>query len=304
MKKLLLFTLLAVVSACGVTWAQDSPELTLPDQPDENYEAPLYPTTGVRFVVCSPLDRRLPSPLYALYKDKYMPIYISSRGPSERVLPGSDGHIRLYEKDPGDAEDPGKPFLDITLPQEARKGRVICLVMLGAKKTKPKYFYIRESELPVGGFYVLNLSPVTIEIVYVTKPGKYPDKGKRISPFRQSENNCISRPSSYVWDFTKKDNPDVKTLEYLLRVPAESEDGTPMPLRGSKFAMSEGSAYVIIVVQLPSNENPRKSTPGSLQQFRLISFSYSNEADKRNEANASKANSKAPRGGQRSSTPR
>lgn len=294
MKKLLLFTLLAVVSACGVTWAQDSPELTLPDQPDENYEAPLYPTTGVRFVVCSPLDRRLPSPLYALYKDKYMPIYISSRGPSERVLPGSDGHIRLYEKDPGDAEDPGKPFLDITLPQEASKGRVVCLVVLGAEKTKPQYFYIRETELPVGGFYVLNFSPVPIEIVSVTKPGKYPDKGDRIAPFKRSENNCISTSGRNVWAFTKEKHPDVKTLEYLLRVPSESEDGTPMPLRGSKFAMSKGSAYVIIVVKHPSNA----------QQFRLISFSYSNEADIRNAANASKANSKAPRGGQRSSTPR
>ena len=292
MKKLFLFTLLVIVSACGVTWAQDSPEYTLPDRPDENYEAPLYPTTGVRFVVCSPLERRLPSPLYALYKDKYMPIYISSRGPSERVLPGSDGHIRLYEEDPGDAKEP-KPFLDIALPQEASKGRVVCLVVLGTEKTKPQYFYIRESEMPVGGFYVLNFSPVPIEIISITKPGKYPDKGERISPFKRTDNNCISPSNSNVWAFTKKDNPDVKTLEYLLRVPSESENGTPMPLRGSKFTMSKGSAYVTIVIKNPANA----------QLFRLISFSYSGEADKRNEDNAAKA-AKAPRGGQRSSTPR
>ena len=295
MKKTHFFTFLAIASACGMTWAQNSPAPAppSPDQQEENYEAPVYPTTGVRFVVCSPHERKLPSPLYALYKDEYMPVHITSRGPSERVLPGSDGHILLYENDPGEGKKP-EALLDIPLPQEVRKGRVICLVVLGAEKTKPQYFFIRESDLPVGGFYVLNFSPVAIEMVTTTKPGKYPEKGDMISSFKRPEGNCILPSSPNVWTFIKKNNPDVKILEYVLRVPPELEGGTPMMLRSSKFPMNPGIAHLIIIARHPTKA----------QAFRLISFSYNNEADKRNAANADKAATKTSRGGHSGSNAR
>ena len=276
MKKVLFSILVGLLTLGSALWA---------DKEEPAFEVTLYPTTGVRFVVCSPSDGKLPSPLYALYNDKYLPIYISSRGPSERVLPSSDGHVRLYEKNPQDAENPGTPYLDIALPSQVSKGKVICIVAIAGQKAKPQYYFMREADLPVGGFYVINFSPVAIEMVVVTKAGQIPENGAMISPYRKPEDNCIVPSSPNLWSFLVRDHPGVKNLEYVLRVPASNEDEVPMPLRGSRFPLSKSMSHVTIVVKHPTNP----------QAFSLISFSYSSASDKRNEANA-KASQGARRG--------
>lgn len=272
-----------------MAWAQaDSSQ---PPAQNRDTDTPVYPTTGVRFVVCSPSDKSLPSPLFALYKDKYLPIYISSRGPSERVLPSSDGHVRLYEHEPEDTKQPGDPSIDIALPPEMSKGRVICIALLAGEKIPPQYFFMREADFPVGGFYVLNFSPVPIEMVAITTPGQIPEKGAMIFPFKRTGGNCISPSDKNVWSILSKDHPGLRTFDYMLRVPPATEGETPMPLRGSRYAMSKALSHVTIIVKHPTQT----------RAFRLISFSYNSEYDKKNAA------ANAPRGrrqGTKTTTPR
>lgn len=271
---LLLFV--GLMTTCAMVWAQDVP--LQEDDAAEADDTPVYPTTGVRFVACNPSDVKLPPTLYAAYKDDYLPIYISTRGPSERVLPNSQGHVLLYDTKPQEADNPGDPYLDIALPPEAQKGRVICIVLFTGEKSKPQFFYIRESELPVGGFYVFNFSPVAVEMVVVPKLGQVPDKGIMISAYKKAKNNCISPTDSNVWSLMSKKHPELNILEYVLRVPPEMEGGTPMPLRSSRYAMKKNLSHVTVIVRHPTLP----------QAFRLVSFSYNSESDKRNTQNAAK----------------
>ena len=57
-----------------------------PDQ-EQKEEKPAYPTTGPRFVVCSPTGTMVKTPLYVKIDKDYLPLNISSRFPSERVTP-------------------------------------------------------------------------------------------------------------------------------------------------------------------------------------------------------------------------
>lgn len=253
-------------------------------------EVTLYPSTGVRFVICTVNDQKLPSPLFTRFQEKYVPLFMSTRAPSERALPESDGHIRLYDSKPEDAKNPGNPFLDITVPEEMRKGRVLCIVVLVAENAKPQLYYMHESDFPVGGFYVLNFSPSPLELLVTTKD-ELPEKGIMIAPYSRPANGCFSPSTSNIWSFRGKENPEVKSLLYMLRVPSETEESDAIPLRSAKFTPNKSQATLCIVVKHPKIE----------QAFRLLSIQYNNEADKRNSAAQNGGQNSSLRGSARSS---
>ncbi len=287
MKKTFSFLLTGILAISSMVGAQGASSQE--GDADEGSNAPVYPTTGVRFVACNPSNVKLPPTLYAAYKDNYLPISISSRGPSERVQPNAQGHVLLYKDMPQEGEKPGDPYLDITLPREVQQGKVICIMLFTEGKTEPRQlYYIRESELPVGGFYVFNFSPVAVEMVIITEPKQIPKQGDMISAYKKTKNNCISPTDSNVWSLMSKDKPDLDTFAYVLRVPAPTEGGTPMLLRGSRYALRKNLSHVTIIVRHPTLP----------QAFRLVSFSYNAEPDKRNKARSDAKQAPVPGGRQ------
>lgn len=262
----------------SLVFAVSAPVFAQGHAPDEKSTADAvpnveYPTNGVRFVICTTTNQKLPVPLYVEYKEGYVPLRISARGPSERAL-AKGGHILLYEKEPvrggkGEKKEPEKPFLDVEIPGEVRGEKAICVVMLAGEQIKPVYYFIKEEDFPVGGVYVVNFSPSTLELMY-TYTGDFPMNRRVIAPYRKPENNCLNPSAPNIWTFTMKDNPGVKDIQYVLRKPADVEGGTPMPLKSSMFTPKKYNSTMTIVVRHPKME----------QAFRLISFVYNNEGER------------------------
>lgn len=230
-----------------------------------------YPTTGVRFVICTTTNERLPVPLYAEYNEGYVPLRISARGPSERAEV-KGGHVLLYEKVPvkdKKGEKKEVPYLDVEVPAEMRGDKVICVVLLAKGAKKPVYYFIKEEDFPVGGVYVVNFSPSVLEMWY-TFNGDMPKKPEMIRPFVRPENNCLRPDAPNIWKYAMKEHPGVKDIQYVLRKPADVEGGTPMPLKSSRFIPKRYNAIMVIVVRHPKID----------YAFQLVSFVYNNEAER------------------------
>lgn len=242
----------------------------------DNEEKPQYPTTGVRFVICSSsggnAKSRIPSTMFAKYGKGYLPVHISSRMPGERVTPEADGNIRLYDQIPEDEKQEIKPIITIPVPTEYLKGKVTAIVVPAEDFKKSQFFFLRESEFPIGGFHIINFAPSQLEFLY-SATEELPERGIIIAPFKRKDNNTISRDDPNVWSFNAKKNKDVKTLSYILCVPAEGEGGMRIPIRQSKFAVDPSISQIFVVVKHPSVPNA----------FRLLSINFSYEADKRHE---------------------
>ncbi len=274
MKKIILHvvTLSLMVAASMPVFAQGQAS----DEESTEDAAPRieYPTTGVRFVICTTTNQKLPVPLYVEYKEGYVPLRISARGPSERAV-AKGGHILLYKNEPKKDEKGGKkvvekPFLDVEVPQEVRGEKAICVVMLAGGQAKPVCYFLKEEDFPVGGVYVVNFSPSALDLLY-TFTGNFPmEHHRKIAPYRRPENNCLSPNAPNVWTFVMKNNPEVKDIQYVLQKPAEEEGGTPLPLNSSRFTPKKYNSTMTIVVRHPKIE----------QAFRLVSFVYNNESER------------------------
>ncbi len=233
-----------------------------------------YPTTGVRFVICTTTNQKLPVPLYVEHRDGYVPLRISARGPSERAA-AKGGHILLYKDEPkkdekGEKKVAEKPFLDVEVPREMRGEKALCVVMLAGGQAKPAFYFIKEEDFPMGGVYVVNFSPATLDLLY-TFTGNFPmEHHRKLAPYSRPENNCLRPDAPNIWSFVMKDNPGVKEIQYVLQKPAEEEGGTPIPLNSSKFTPKSYNSTMTIVVRHPKIE----------QAFRLVSFVYNNESEK------------------------
>ncbi len=242
----------------------------------DDEEKPHYPTTGVRFVICSSsggnAKSRIPSTLYAKYGKGYLPVHISARMPGDRVTPEADGNIRLYDQIPEDEKQEIKPVITIPVPAEYLKGKVTAIVVPAEEIKKSQFFFLRESEFPTGGFHIINFAPSQLEFLY-SATEELPERGIIIAPFKRKDENTVSRNDPNVWSFSSKKNKDVKSLTYVLCVPAEGEGGMRIPIRQSKFAVDPSLSQIFVVVKHPSIPNA----------FRLLSINFNYEADKRNE---------------------
>lgn len=268
--------LLQIISLCimftsgTMVYAQDNPDAEPPKDAPRQTE---YPDTGVRFVICTTTKGKLPVPLYVEYGDDYVPLHISARGTSERAVP-KNGHVVFYEKKPAkDAKKEGKevekPFLDVPIPDEIGNSKAICLVLMAGNNAKPAYYFMKESDFPLGGLYVVNFSASKLEFLY-TLTGDMPMTRRTVAPFKRPEDNCIKPDGENVRVVRLKDNPGAKNVGFVLRVPAEVEGGTPMPLRSTTLPLKSYSSDILLVVRHPKNP----------QLFSVISVVYNDVLEK------------------------
>ena len=68
------------------------------DDDEKKTAAPANAKNGVRFVICSPTNAKLPSPLYYRAGKDFREIIISNRVPSARIRP-IDGRVDFWEDD-------------------------------------------------------------------------------------------------------------------------------------------------------------------------------------------------------------
>lgn len=227
-----------------------------PDQ-EQKEEKPAYPTTGPRFVVCSPTGTMVKTPLYVKIDKDYLPLNISSRFPSERVTPESDGTVNFYEKKPSKkgGSDAGKeklppPYMVIRVPREYARVRSICIVVPGDKPDQNQCFFLRESEFPTGGFHIINFSPSPLEIFH-SFTNNYPEKGDSIAPYRRKENNGIKQGDPNTWSYVNSNPNEPATVNYAIMAPPLKENGSPLPLRMSRFMINNTHAEINIIVRHP-----------------------------------------------------
>lgn len=232
---------------------------TTDNRQKEGEEEPAYPTTGPRFVICSPTGATVKSPLYVKIGEDFLPVRISSRFPSERVTPEPDGTVRFYDEKPALPKDGKKgeekvklppPYMVIRIPRDYARVRSICIVIPGDTPAQNQCFYLRESEFPVGGFHVINFSPTPLEIFH-SLTNQFPEKGTTIAPYRRKEDNSIARGDANTWSYVDKQSTKAVAVNYALFAPPLIENGPPLPLRTSRFMVQKRHAELVIVVRHP-----------------------------------------------------
>ncbi len=228
-----------------------------PDLGQKEEESP-YPTTGPRFVVCSPTGSTVKSPLYVKIDQEYLPVRISPRFPSERVTPEPDGTVRFYENKPptpkeakeADKEKLPPPYMVIRIPREYARVRSICIVIPGNKPDQNQCFFLRESEFPTGGFHVINFSPTPLEI-FCSLTRDMPEKGVSIAPYHRKEDNSIKQGDPNTFSYVDKESTKPVAVNYALYGPPLVENGGPLPLRMSRFMVNKNQADINVVVRHP-----------------------------------------------------
>lgn len=259
-------------------------------EPQGEGQVPQYPTTGVRFVICSPSGRgakaQIPSSLFAKIGKDFLPVRISSRMPGERVSIDSDGMIRLYDEIPEDKEQKkeAKPLITIPVPPEYTKGKVTAIVVPSEDFQKSQFFFLREADFPTGGFHIINFSPNVLEFIH-SPTDDLPEKGDTIGPYKRKENNGITSSDANVWSFNGKKNKDVKSMSYSLCTPPEGEGAMRVPIRQSKFSVDPSISQILVVVKHPTVANT----------FRLLSINFGYEADKRHRTSTPASAPSTPR---------
>lgn len=225
------------------------------DEEQTKNESP-YPTTGPRFVVCSPTGSTVKSPLYVKIDRDYLPVSISARFPSERVTPDPDGVVNFYENKPAKSRE-GKeteklppPYMVVRVPREYARVRSICIVVPGDKPDQNQCFFLRESEFPTGGFHIINFSPTPLEIFH-SPNNNFPDKGDTIAPYHRKENNGIKQGDPNTWSYVNSNPNEPATINYAIMAPPLKENGAPLPLRMSRFMVNKTHAEVNIIVRHP-----------------------------------------------------
>ena len=228
-----------------------------PDEEQAVKESP-YPTTGPRFVVCSPTGSTVKTPLYVKIDKEYLPISISSRFPSERVTPEPDGTVNFYENKPPkpkNGEETNKeklppPYMVVHVPREYARVRSICIVVPGDQPDQNQCFFLRESEFPTGGFHIINFSPTPLEVFH-SPNNNFPDKGDTIAPYRRKENNGIKQGDPNTWSYVNSDKNEPTAVNYAIMAPPLKENGVPLPLRMSRFMVNKTHAEINIIVRHP-----------------------------------------------------
>lgn len=212
------------------------------------------PKTGVRFVICSPDNARLPSPLYYKSgKTSYKSVSISSRTPSPRIRP-EGGVINFYGEDPSAVEAAAKaekkevklPEPVLSIPVEGT-GKQLCIVVPSKDpKGKTQTFFAKESAFPKGGLHVINFSSYPLRMTLFSKPDGSDKKDSPIGVFHRDKGICDEN----TWTF--KGEPGVPVsfiLSYKAKDAKEFRN-----FKSSKFVVSDKQSQINVVVKDPSRD--------------------------------------------------
>lgn len=209
------------------------------------------PKTGIRFVVCSPGNTKLPSPLYYQAGKEFKSVRIGARTPSPRIKPIGN-KVSFWDQDPSaevtDAKGKTKatavpttpPVLTVEVPASVgSKG--LCIVVPGEKPSQSQTFFMSESDFPTRGIHLINFSSTPLEMV-ISKAGDFSDKKiSNIQPFKRSEG--ISKNNS--WSYSG-DNGEIVAYMLNAKQPGVKE---VKRIKMSKFIVSDRQAQITVVVK-------------------------------------------------------
>ncbi len=224
------------------------------------------PSSGVRFVICSPGGASLPSPLYCKQGKGYKPLSISGRMPSKRVKPDVDGTVKFWKENPAPAveEEEGRrprpgsaqakaqelPPPDLTIKMPGGAGsKMLCIVVPGKELKQTQTFFLKESDFPKSGVHVINFSPYPLEMT-VSKSGDFKDKKvSHIGFFVKSEG--ISAKNS--WSYKGEDG---ESVAFMLSYKGKN-DKKFKRIKSSRFVVTGRQSQISIVVKEPTRDSLR-----------------------------------------------
>ncbi len=226
------------------------------------------PSTGVRFVICSPGNARLPSPLYCKQGKVYKPIQIGSRTPSVRVRPDADGTVKFWKENPmpvveeeeagtrprGNRNKPKPeevelPPADLTIKVPGAGSKYICIVVPAQELKKTQSFFLKESDFPKSGVHLINLSPYPLEMS-ISKSGDFKDKKVSSVGFFRKDDGISNKNS---WSYKGEDG---ESVAFMLSY--RGKDAKAMKrIKSSRFVVTGRQSQISIVVRDPSRDAPR-----------------------------------------------
>lgn len=212
------------------------------------------PKTGVRFVICSPDNAKLPSPLfYKSGKTSYKSVSIGSRTPSPRIRP-EGGVINFYGEDPSaaaaaaaaDKKEAKLPEPVLSIPVEGQ-GKQLCIVVPNKDpKGKPQTFFTKESAFPKGGMHIINFSSYPLRMSLYSKPDGSDKKDQMVGVFHRDKGICDEN----TWSF-KGEAGD--TVSFILAFKAKDAKDFKN-FKSSKFVISDRQSQINVVVKDPSRD--------------------------------------------------
>jgi len=216
------------------------------------------PKTGIRFVVCSPTNAKLPSPLYYQAGKEFKPVRIGGRTPSPRIKP-IGGKVCFWDQDPSAAVEDSKgkskvkanvvpdipPTMTVEIPSSVgSKG--LCIVVPGEKPSQSQTFFMSENDFPARGIHLINFSSAPLQMV-TSQKGDFSDKKTAtIQPFKRSEG--ISKNNS--WSYSGE-NGEIVAYMLNTKLPGAKE---LKRIKMSKFIVSNRQAQITIVVKAPNSD--------------------------------------------------
>lgn len=224
-------------------------------------EAPANARSGVRFVICSPSNAKLPSPLYYRAGKDFRPINISSRTPSPRIRP-TDGRVDFWEEDPSGAaatkgakgnakaaaKDLPKPTLSVAVPDGSDK--LLCIVVPSDDLKKTQTYFLKEKDFPKKGLHIINFSSFPLKMT-ISEKGDFTDPQEgTVGVFRRDEG--ISKNNT--WSYVAEEGG--KSIAFMLAYkPKDSKEF--QRLRASRFTVSPKQSQINVVVKDPTRDIPK-----------------------------------------------
>ena len=231
-----------------------------------------FPKNGVRFVICSPTDQHVPSPLYVRVGREYLPVVITSRTPTPRLKPDG-GVIKFYEKPPVKKDSNDKteeqPYITVTIPKDSGH-KCICIVQPSQKgDTTPKTYFLPESDFKKGGIHVINFTSTPLRMV-VDPTGEFDGKEKKfnISPRPKDAGSKLSTSDSNVWSYMGKGMSE--NVSFILQTSPTAQNSEGTRIRAGVFMTMNDASQISIVVKHPTLPHA----------FRMLSVQCSEASDK------------------------
>ena len=216
------------------------------------------PKSGVRFVICSPSNAQLPSPLYYKAGKEFKTVNISSRVPSRRIRP-EGGKVEFWDENPEEAAD-GKdkekggkkkmpdPILSIAVPSGG--GKMLCIVMPGKEVSQTQTYFLKESDFPKKGMHLINFSSYPLKMI-TSEKGDFSDPSeKTIGVFRRDEGISANN----TWSYTSENVG--KSVAFALMY--KDKDAKEFKrFKVSQFSISGRQAQINMVVKDASRNAPK-----------------------------------------------
>lgn len=223
---------------------------------DDTAKEAAVPKSGVRFVICSPSNATLPSPLYYRSGKDYKTVNISSRVPSRRIRP-EGGKVEFWDENPaeaaatkekGDKKKMPKPVLSLEVP--AGGGKMLCIVVPGKEMSQTQTYFLKESDFPKKGMHIINFSSYPLKMV-ISEKGDFSDQvEKSVGVFRRDEGISKNNTWSYVGEESGK------SIAFALMY-RDKDDKEFKRLKASMFSVSPRQAQINMVVKDAARNAPK-----------------------------------------------